>query len=38
MSITLNFPVALSSLDIAIINSSGALPQPTGVVINVQHL
>lgn len=38
MSITLNFPFALTSLDLAIINNSGCLPQPTGVVVNVTHL
>jgi Protein of unknown function (DUF2612) len=38
MSITLNFPFALTALDTAIIQSSGCLPQPTGVVINIQHL
>ena len=37
MSITLNFPFSLSALDVAIIGS-GALPAPTGVVINVTHL
>ena len=38
MSITLNFPFALTALDTAIITSSGCLPQPTGVVVNIQHL
>lgn len=37
MSITLNFPFALTSLDVAIIGS-GALPAPAGVVVNVTHL
>lgn len=38
MSIVLNFPFVLASLDLAIINSSNCLPQPTGVVITIQSL
>lgn len=34
MSLTYVFPFALSALDTAIIEQSGALPQPCGVVIN----
>lgn len=34
MSITYTFDFALTALDSAIISGSGALPQPTGVVIN----
>ena len=38
MSITLTFQFALTALDAAIVTSSGVLPQPIGVTVNVSSL
>ena len=37
MSLTLTFQFALNPIEIAIIQQSGVLPYPTGVVINIVH-
>jgi len=38
MSMTLTFKFVLSSVDIAIVQFSGALPSPTGIVVNITQL
>lgn len=37
MSLTYVFPFALTALDLAVIEQSGCLPQPTGVIINTSY-
>jgi hypothetical protein len=37
MSLTYTFNFALNPIEVAIIQESGVLPNPTGVIVNVVH-